>query len=81
MHLMVDDLLLLARFDAGRALEIDPRRADAHHNLVLALASQGKFDEALRDVLEALKIRPDSAQAQNDLILLPKLREQWHSRH
>ncbi len=63
-----------------RALEIDPRRADAHHNLFLALASQGKFDEALSDVLEALKIRPDSAQAHNDQILLPKLREQWHSR-
>jgi hypothetical protein len=31
----------------------------------------------LQDVLEALKIRPGSAQAQNDLILLPRLKQQW----
>ena len=55
------------------ALAIDPWRADAHHNLVLALVSESKIDEALVDVQEALRIRPDSPQALADLASLQQL--------
>jgi Flp pilus assembly protein TadD len=58
-----------------RVLEINPRRADAHHNLGAALGSQGHFDEALDHARQALNIRPGSDGGQTDVILIEKLEE------
>jgi tetratricopeptide (TPR) repeat protein len=63
-----------------RVLEINPRRADAHHNLGAALGSQGKLDDALRHANEALKIRPDSPDAQTDRILIRELEQEKQAR-
>jgi Flp pilus assembly protein TadD len=41
--------------------------ADAHHSLGLALARQKRLDDAIPHLSEALRLRPGSAQAHNDL--------------
>ena len=57
---------------ARRALEIDPRNADAHRNLAVALGFKGRIDEAIVAAREALRLQPDSAAAQQQLNLLLK---------
>jgi tetratricopeptide (TPR) repeat protein len=48
-------------------LRTDPRSFNAHYNLGLALAREGKVEEALTQYSEALKITPEHAQARNNL--------------
>ncbi len=50
-----------------KAIEIDPRDADAHYNLGLALADQHKAEEAIAEYRKAIEIDPRDAQAHNNL--------------
>ncbi len=49
------------------ALRVTDRNYLAHHNLGVALADEGRTAEAIVQFEEALKIRPDYAQARTDL--------------
>jgi Flp pilus assembly protein TadD len=48
-------------------LRIKPNLADARNNIGVALAAQGKYDEAVRHYREALHIRPDDAGIHNNI--------------
>ena len=50
-----------------RAIEINPRNAEAHRNLGVAFGLQGKIDESIAAVRAALRIQPDSAAAREQL--------------
>ena len=39
----------------------------AHNNLGVALANEGRVDEAIREFSEALRIQPNFADARNNL--------------
>jgi tetratricopeptide (TPR) repeat protein len=61
-HLCAD----LNDYDKGieclrKAIEFDPKHADAHHNLGAALASQGKLDEAIAVFRKAVELDPKKA--------------------
>ena len=49
------------------AMEIEPDLAEAHNNLGLALASQGRVDNAIAQYQKALEIKPDYAEAHTNL--------------
>lgn len=64
--------------DAGKAaeayaralelgLENDARQAEAHHRLGLALQKQGKLEPAIREIKEALQVRPNKPELWNNL--------------
>src|SRR5713226_6505458 len=53
-----------------RALEIDPRDAQAHNNLGHALAQQGKVEEAIASYRRAIQADRGHAQAHCNLGLL-----------
>jgi len=44
-----------------------PRNAHAHYNLGIALAEQGKWEEAIGHFVEALRLNPDYTEAHNNL--------------
>jgi tetratricopeptide (TPR) repeat protein len=46
---------------------MEPDFEGAHYNLGLALAGQGRMKEAIRHFSEALRIRPDFAEAKYSL--------------
>jgi Flp pilus assembly protein TadD len=48
-------------------LDIDPDNARAHNNMGIAVAKQGKFDEAVHHFSEALRIDPHHASARKNL--------------
>ena len=50
-----------------RALGIDPEHADAHVWLGTALLGLGRVDEAIGEILEGIRLEPDSAQAHQSL--------------
>ncbi|MGO8988895.1 MAG: tetratricopeptide repeat protein [bacterium] len=50
-----------------KALEINPRYADAHYNLGKLLARQSKDEEAMVQFMESLRIKPEKKEAHNDL--------------
>jgi tetratricopeptide (TPR) repeat protein len=50
-----------------QALEAEPRSAEAHYHLGLALARQGKLSEAVASFQQALYCRPDFAEAASAL--------------
>lgn len=50
-----------------RALQIDPRLADAHDLLALALASSGKYDRAIESEKQAVELSPGDEQHQLNL--------------
>ena len=50
-----------------RAVELDPNQFRAHNNLGLALAKQGKADEALTHYHVALRLNPEMAEAHLNL--------------
>jgi serine/threonine-protein kinase len=49
------------------AVAIRPRSHVAHNNLGVALAGQGKLDEAITEFREALRLKPDYPEAHNNL--------------
>jgi tetratricopeptide (TPR) repeat protein len=55
------------------ASDVTERNKLAHNNLGLALRDQGRFDEAIHHLKEALKIDPEYALAQNNLSLVLRL--------
>jgi tetratricopeptide (TPR) repeat protein len=59
----VDEAILLLR----RVIEINPRNAEAHRNLSVALGLRGNIDEAVRAAQAALRIQPDSQAAREQL--------------
>lgn len=63
------------------ALRLKPDDAEAHNNLGLALRFQGKLDEALDHVRQALGIRPDFPVAQEPFASLRKAKEDHERRH
>ena len=59
-----------------KALEINPRYADAYYNIGSLLARQGKDEEAVVQFMESLRIKPDKKEAHNDLgVILNKHRK------
>jgi Flp pilus assembly protein TadD len=53
-----------------KALEIQPRHAEARFNLGNVLLQQGKVDEAIAQYRQALEIKPDDLGALNNLAWL-----------
>lgn len=56
-----------AAFHYSRALEINPRFAEAHHNFANTLAKQGRLEEAVQHYLQALQVNPELAEAKRNL--------------
>jgi tetratricopeptide (TPR) repeat protein len=54
------------------AVQLRPDLADAHRNLGLALANLGRFDEALREFREVLRLKPDDANVRRAVEELQK---------
>ena len=52
------------------AIALDPERHNAHKNLGLALAGQGRFEEAARSLLEADRRCPPDTRARGHLTTL-----------
>ncbi len=50
-----------------QALEIAPGNAEVHNNLGLALAAEGRIDEAMAHYRKVLESRPDDALTHNNL--------------
>src|SRR5262249_56442741 len=50
-----------------RAVKIVPAYADAHNNLGLLLAENGKLDDGVVHLREAVALRPDSASYHSNL--------------
>ena len=57
------------------ALRISPHDAQSHNNLGVALAEQGRLEEAVVHFTEALRIDPNFKEAQRNLELSQELME------
>jgi tetratricopeptide (TPR) repeat protein len=53
--------------ECQRAIALDPRCIQAHHNLSVLLFDQGKFEEAVQELRKALALDPTSAGAHGSL--------------
>jgi tetratricopeptide (TPR) repeat protein len=53
-----------------KALAVNPKNPEAHHNLAVALASRDDFDEAVKHWLDAVEIKPDYVEAYYNLGLV-----------
>ena len=67
-------LLLTAGFEAAlphfeRALQLDPAAPGAHHAFGRALATAGKWDEAIDEYEESLRLEPANGHAHLNLAL------------
>ena len=51
-----------------KALQIKPDFAEVHYNLGVALARQGRADEAIAHYEKALASQPDYPEAHNNLV-------------
>jgi Flp pilus assembly protein TadD len=49
------------------ALQLDPKLADAHTDLAIALAHNGQLDEALLHFQEVVRLKPGDKTAQQNL--------------
>ena len=56
------------------ALAIDPTYADAHNNFGSFLARRGQLDKAIEQFREAIRLRPNFPEAQQNLEIAMKLR-------
>ena len=56
-----------AAVEAREALRIDPQNADAHNLLGVALASEGRFADAIAEFRESLQIDPKHPSAANNM--------------
>ncbi len=63
-----------AERQARKALELNPKNADALHHLGLALFGRGRYDEAIQCLSDAVKIKPNEAEMyiQLGVVLLAK---------
>jgi tetratricopeptide (TPR) repeat protein len=50
-----------------KALALNPRNFDAHHNLGLALFGRGQYEEAIMYLSRAVQMKPDNADAHSHL--------------
>jgi tetratricopeptide (TPR) repeat protein len=50
-----------------RVVEINPRNGDAYHNLSVAYGLQRRIDPAIAAAQEAVRLKPDSAPARQQL--------------
>ena len=50
-----------------KAVDIQPDSAEVHSNLGIALAADGRLDEAVTQFRKALEVQPDSAEAHYNL--------------
>jgi Flp pilus assembly protein TadD len=62
--------MIKAISDYTKALEINPRDAEAYYNRGIAYGEKGQYDEAISDYNKALEINPISAEAYNNLAWL-----------
>ena len=67
-----------AQYQQGLAL--DPDLADTHNNLAAALTRKGRLDEAITHLREAIRLKPDSAEAQKNLDALIASRQAAENR-
>ena len=63
-------LLAAAVREYREALRLDPRHADAHYNLAVALERLGRMDEAIAHYQQASQLDPGNPAAD----VIPKLR-------
>jgi tetratricopeptide (TPR) repeat protein len=56
-----------ANISYGRALQIDPRFAEAHYKLAECLLKQGSWAAAFRELSRTVDLQPDNWPAQLDL--------------
>ena len=57
----------LALNDLEKALQLDPKNADAWSNYGWTLSATGKYDEAIAALNKAIQLKPTLARAHNDL--------------
>ena len=50
-----------------RVVEINPRNADAYHNLAVTCGLQGRINDAIAAAQTAVRLTPESAPAQEQL--------------
>ncbi|HZL55486.1 MAG TPA: tetratricopeptide repeat protein [Bryobacteraceae bacterium] len=68
-----------ASIDAAREyLKSNPGSADAYNNIAVADLQLGQFDEAMRNVLEALRLNPNDDLAKRNLAWIVAEREKAH---
>src|SRR5262249_32959981 len=60
-----------------KAIDLDPKHANAHYDLGLALQAQGKLDDAIDSYRTAIKLDPKHAWARNNIARAYALLGQW----
>ncbi|MEW6528449.1 MAG: tetratricopeptide repeat protein [Candidatus Micrarchaeota archaeon] len=56
-----------------KAIELNPKNADAYFNRGLCYEKQGKYDLAIQDYKKTIKLNPENLEAQNNLRKLEEL--------
>jgi Tfp pilus assembly protein PilF len=64
-----------ARVQFERAIQLNPKMADAHFQLALALMNEGKMAEALKSLEEYLVLAPTGTNADMAKSLIPELKK------
>jgi len=62
-----------------KVLELDPRNAQAHHNLGIALLWQGNLPEGMTHLQKALELDPDLSEARDNFGIAFYYREQFRA--
>jgi tetratricopeptide (TPR) repeat protein len=57
----------MAITDYNQAIRIDPNYASAYNNRAIAYYGKGDLDQAIADLETTLRLRPNDANARNDL--------------
>ena len=58
-----------------RLAKLQPDAPEIHRNLGYALGRQGLLDESIQELEEALRLKPDFAEASNDLVAALGMKE------